>query len=643
MMTTRKLAAVAMLIVGLAVGLVGSIFIGTSTLRETRTPTSTATATSTTATTTVPTPATIPAHRIGVRVVDGVGEFYDRETGERFVPRGSNYVRLAMQRFPNGDVILYHSLLNPGLYDTSGVDQALGKMRSIGYNVVRVFINECCMVGSVGDPAGGVSSAYVANMVDFLRRAKANEVYVLIVGGNMPEAGGYQEYLKPYSSTFQHWNPHVLSPGGVEAHRRFWQDFVRELINQEAPLDAIFAYDIRNEVWFSADFPPLSWMSGLVTTGNGKTYDMSKPDEKQKMMDENLVYWIDQVRTAILDLDPTALVTVSFFVPEKPHPFRPGDPRVIRTGPAIWESSADFIDLHAWPWDPPALVEHVENFEVAGFTRKPIIMGEIGGFKGDPFWSAARAAQALHDWQVQSCGFGFDGWLLWTWDTFEQREFWYGLEEDGVINEALSPRSRPDPCQPRPFNGQNIAFLKPSKASRFLTTNAPSMAFDGKPSNWWGAGDLPLQWIEVDLQTPSTIEKVRLLVSQSPAGETVHRVLGKASAGEAYDVLHEFRGFTNDNDVLEYAPPTPWSGIRFIRTETVTSPSWVSWREIEVLRGPEQMSSAASSVQNTEVASPASRLATLCVPEQIVAVPGRRFSTIQTVGGGGTTRAAAAV
>jgi len=537
-----------------------------------------------------PTAATLPAHGIGVRVVDGVGKFYDRRTGERFVPRGNNYVRLASQQAPSGEMIFYHSTFNPGLYDPLQVDQALRKMRSDGYSVVRVFLNECCLVGSVGDPTGGISSSYVANIVDFLRRAKANEIHVLIVGGDIPKAGGYRGYMEPYLSVFQHWNPHVLSPGGVEAHRRFWHDFVKELINQEAPLDAIFAYDIRNEVWFSADFPPLSWTSGLVTTGNGKTYDMSKPDEKQKMMDENLVYWIDQVRAAILELDPTALVTVSFFVPQKPHPFRPGDPRVIRTGPAIWESSADFIDLHAWPWDPPALLEHVENFEMAGFARKPIIMGEIGGFKGDPFWSAPRAAQALHDWQVESCRFGFDGWLLWTWDTFEQREFWHGLEEDGVINEALSPKNRPDPCAPGPFNGQNIAFLKPSKASHFLTTNPPSMALDGKPNTWWSAGDLPPQWIEVDLQTPSVIKKIRLLVSQSPPGETVHRVLGKGSAGEAYKVLREFRGFTNDNDVLEHAPPTPWNGIRFIRIETVTSPSWVSWREIEVLRGLEEIS-----------------------------------------------------
>src|ERR671925_1385848 len=31
-------------------------------------------------------------HRIGVRQVNGVGEFYDKQTNEKFVPRGANYV-----------------------------------------------------------------------------------------------------------------------------------------------------------------------------------------------------------------------------------------------------------------------------------------------------------------------------------------------------------------------------------------------------------------------------------------------------------------------------------------------------------------------------------------------------------------------
>src|SRR5690606_25635209 len=48
------------------------------------------TTTSTRATTTTVAPP--PEHRIQVRIVDGEGEFYDTETGETFVVRGTNYV-----------------------------------------------------------------------------------------------------------------------------------------------------------------------------------------------------------------------------------------------------------------------------------------------------------------------------------------------------------------------------------------------------------------------------------------------------------------------------------------------------------------------------------------------------------------------
>jgi hypothetical protein len=44
-----------------------------------------------------PTPiAEAAEHRIGVRVVDGVAELFDRATDERWVPRGFNHWRWAL-------------------------------------------------------------------------------------------------------------------------------------------------------------------------------------------------------------------------------------------------------------------------------------------------------------------------------------------------------------------------------------------------------------------------------------------------------------------------------------------------------------------------------------------------------------------
>jgi len=529
-----------------------------------------------------------PEHRIGIRGVDGVGEFYDHLTGQKFVPRGNHYIRLAWQRAPSGEMILYHSNFNPGLYDPSRSEQALRKMRSDGYNVVGVMLNPCCREGSLGDPAGGLSSAYLANVVDFLQKAKANEVLVWIRTDDVPKVGGYTALMDAYCcAVFAGYNVHYLTPGGLEANRRFWRDFIQALIAHGAPLDAIWAYSIRAEQFYEANLPPLSLTSGLVTTANGRTYDMAKPEDKQRMMNENLVYWIDQLRASILELDPTALVTIGFFWPQKPNPARIGDPRLVRTywaiaDPEIGGSSADFIHLHPYPGQGLTLAQMVENFEMTGFTRKPIVMGEFGAFKAT-YWSSAVAAQVLQDWQVESCPYGFDGWLLWTWDTEEQPEIWNGLDDNEVINQALAPKNRPDPCVPGVFPGQNLALGKPVTASNALPTNAPAMAVDGDFETWWGSGDFAPQWITVDLQTPVSIGQIRLAVSQYPDGQTVHQVWGRGS-GEDYRLLHEFRGFTTDSQVLEYTPPAPWTGLQFIRVDTLESPSWVSWREIEILR-----------------------------------------------------------
>lgn len=383
-----------------------------------------------------PTATLILTHRIGVRRVDGVGEFYDRRTGEKFIPRGFNYVRLAPMSATNPN--LWHSTLNPGFYDSERAGAALQAMQAAGYNVVRIFV-DCCREGNnVGDPNGGISTAYLENVIDFLKKAERNEIYVLLISDLTPAQGGYDDLWQQCCTTFDGENLRYLTSGGHQAERRFNQDFIHALIERQAPMEMIFAYDLTNEVHFNVDKAPFSLTSGKVTTANHKVYDMSNSEDKQRMMDENLVYWIDRQRAAILEVDPTALVTVSF-------PAINSGQTTVHTGPAIWESTADFIDLHAYLGWGLRLEDYVNRFEIQGYAEKPIILGEFGAAKR-AYPSAAMAAQALQGMQVDSCGYGFDGWLLWTWDGDEQTELWNGLSENGEISAALAPRRRPVPC-----------------------------------------------------------------------------------------------------------------------------------------------------------------------------------------------------
>lgn len=381
-----------------------------------------------------PTPE--PTHRIGVRVINGISEFYDRLTGVKFVPRGYNYIRLAPMSQTNPG--LWHSTLNPGLYEPERAEAALQAMHAAGYNLVRVFV-DCCREGNnAGDPKGGVSQAYLAIVIDFLNKAKANQIYVLLVLDLTPAQGGYDEMWGYCCTTFDGENLRYLTPGGHTGERRFDQDFIRALIEKGAPLESVFAFDLTNEVHFSVDKPPFSLTSGKVTTANKQTYDMANPEDKQRMMDENLVYWIDQQRANILEVDPTALVTVSF------PAINTGQSKV-DPHPAIWESTADFVDLHAYLGWGLSLDQYMNRFGVDNPPEKPIILGEFGATQRG-YLTAAIAAQELIKWQVASCEYGFDGWLMWTWDTDEQTDLWNGMSENGEINAALAPVNRPDPC-----------------------------------------------------------------------------------------------------------------------------------------------------------------------------------------------------
>ncbi len=132
---------------------------------------------------------------------------------------------------------------------------------------------------------------------------------------------------------------------------------------------------------------------------------------------------------------------------------------------------------------------------------------------------------------------------------------------------------------------ENLALDRPVTASASLPDNPPEMAVDGDIGNHWGAGAFPPQWIEIDLEASRAIDNIKLVVDQSPIGDTRHTVWGKGPGpGAEYTLLHEFDRLTKNGDILSHTPPEPWQDIRYIKVQTEESPSWVSWREIEVIR-----------------------------------------------------------
>ncbi len=119
-------------------------------------------------------------------------------------------------------------------------------------------------------------------------------------------------------------------------------------------------------------------------------------------------------------------------------------------------------------------------------------------------------------------------------------------------------------------------------ASSTYSDNVPTRAIDGVSSNAWTATSYAPQWIEVDLGVAVPLKKLRMLVSQSPAGQTTHVVTGGMSPAPT-SVLQTVSGKTSDGQWLEASLDTAAS-VRYIRITTTGSPSWVSWHELEFYR-----------------------------------------------------------
>lgn len=528
-----------------------------------------------------PTPTAVPVHPIQVRQVDGRGEFYDQRTGDRFVPRGVNYFYI----IPTSEG-LEDRFFGVDVFDAERVDADFEMLSEQGFNTVRIFIDSCSRGdGCVGNPDGpGLNPPYMDNIVETMRLAKAHGLYLLLTSNDLPDLGGYaeasagdvDEFFAPYR------NSQYLTGAGVEATRAYWNDLMEALAERGAPFDAVLGWSLLNEQWYIRDDPPFSLDEGVVTTANGESYDLSDPAQKKRMAVDGMIYYIDQVREVILSHDPTALITMGFFAPDYPNPFREGGWRYVETAPLLEKAALDFFDFHPYPGDRP-LREHAENYGMIGFEAKPIILGEVGAFISR-YPTEESAARAVQEWIAESCEYGFDGWLYWGLYRAPEAigdATWGFLDGERLIMEAIAPVEQPDPCNPEPLPRSNLAFGKAVVASRSLPEEPAEHAVDGQPTQWGAGADAP-QWIQIDLGEPAAVDRVRLVVGQWPAGETVHQVWG-GLPGEDLSLLHDFRGHTEENQVLEFAPETPWQDVQIVRVVTLESPSWVAWKEIEVI------------------------------------------------------------
>ena len=555
-----------------------------ATLTPSDTPSSLATQTTHTSPTPRPTsPPPVAQHLIAIHRIYGLAEFYDRSNTTSFTPRGVNYALLVPVQDHYED-----RLMASGVYDHNRTQADFSALSAAGYNTLRIIFDGCTSGNTcLGIQEGqGLNPAYLDNMVDLLNLAKANNLFVLFASQGLPELGGYQALANQgaNASIDPGRNATLLTSQGIQASQQYWMDLLVGLATRQAAFDHILGWELLAEQYFPSDQLPFSMQSGRLRLPSGKDYDMARPSQRQALAVDRLSLYIDQLKQTILAYDPTALICMGFLAPASPNAWREGDQRFVVTAPLLENSSLDFFDLHANPGNGLSLSEFTQNFGLGGHVTKPVIMGEVGASTWN-YPEISAAAIAIQDWIASSCSKGFAGWLYSAYYPYPAglpNATWGLTDEHDLLMTALSPKAQPDACAVSVLPGRNLALAMSLQVSAALPDQTPEMAVDGDPNTQWSAGAFPTQYIEIDLGGAYSIGEIRLTVGQWPDGKSVHQ-LWVGSTRNSMQMVHEFSGYTYDYDVLDFLPTTPLKNIRFVRVVTTESPSWVSWREIEVL------------------------------------------------------------
>lgn len=393
------------------------------------------------------------------------GTFENSETSALFVPHGYNYIKLTMLGSCTNPAQIQHTTFHPGIYDPAAASNFLARMRTDGYNVVRVFINPAsdnCLAGTYGI-AGPVASSglyapYVSNFTDFLLKARSQGIYVIPVINEHPQNSGYGEIaytdIRPNIEGYANW---YLQPGFVQAKAAYAAALVQAVKNVNAGklLSTIFAWELQNEIYVFRSQKPYSMTSGMISPANGVNYYMNDPFDRQQSFDANVVRWANTAASAIRAIDPDAMVSTGVFTfaaidkigPDGLQPpvplFDPGrlnDREPARPAALRAYSTLSYTDIHMYNTSPgyDMLADlNSSEFSSMNLPAKPFLMGEFGAFKFR-FPSLANAAYAMGAFRDQAYSYGFSGSLFWTWDTTEQPELWHGSEGGGAINDVLA-------------------------------------------------------------------------------------------------------------------------------------------------------------------------------------------------------------
>lgn len=400
-----------------------------------------------------------PLERILVKSGESGAEFVLKDSSKPFYVTGFNYIRLrAKEGTAGGDHSTFDAdtKTTKAAYDPLAAEEMFSVLSESGYNTVRVFLIGRSEVnpGIAGDydTTKALYEPYADNFIDFLRRATRHNIRVFPTFGDGAVPNNAYYHSKPIEGNGRNKNALILTSEGIEArieHIASLLAYVKKTDRNLLP--TLLGLQCQNEAYLRADAWPFNQREGMFQAANGKSYDLSKTDERQKLMDEGYRYYHKQVVAAVKQIDPEMLVAEGVFVPAavgknydtKHAGVWPGKTKDERYPPkltAIGFGDLDFLDVHfyhATPNPKEVSKRFRRNLGTTGFfspkmkeIRKttPVIMGEFGAFDHHEktFAQAVDNVVQARDLALKE---NVNGMLFWTYDCLEQAMLWHATDD----------------------------------------------------------------------------------------------------------------------------------------------------------------------------------------------------------------------
>ena len=159
-----------------------------------------------------------------------------------------------------------------------------------------------------------------------------------------------------------------------------------------------------------------------------------------------------------------------------------------------------------------------------------------------------------------------------------------------VTPDTDAPPAEPVPPTPtataKPTGSESAALswknvVASGDASSSSGEESAPLAIDGDLDSVWNSNRMPLGWFMITLDGLHLVDRVELVIAQTPAGPTTHEVwLGDDSGTRTlYERL--IHAHTENGQTLNVAINPP-RRVNEVLIRTVDSPSWVAWREVRV-------------------------------------------------------------